>query len=69
MPPTSAAERRAAEGDRPWMRNVPEAVYDGAHIVLSVPPGGETYRITCLTAADESMRIKATFDYQSHGTH
>ena len=48
------------------MRNVPEAVYDGAHIVLSVPPGGETYRITCLTAADESMRIKATFDYQSH---
>ena len=69
FPGIMAAERRAAEGDRPWMRNVPEAVYDGAHIVLSVPPGGETYRITCLTAADESMRIKATFDYQSHGTH
>ncbi len=66
FPGIMAAERRAAEGDRPWMRNVPEAVYDGAHIVLSVPPGGETYRITCLTAADESMRIKATFDYQSH---
>ncbi len=69
FPGIMTAERRAAEGDRPWMRNVPEAVYDGAHIVLSVPPGGETYRITCLTAADESMRIKATFDYQSHGTH
>ena len=69
FPGVMTAERRAAEGDRPWMRNVPEAVYDGAHIVLSVPPGGETYRITCLTAADESMRIKATFDYQSHGTH
>ena len=66
FPGIMAAERRAAEGDRPWMRNVPEADYDGAHIVLSVPPGGETYRITCLTAADESMRIKATFDYQSH---
>ena len=66
FPGIMAAERRAAEGDRPWMRNVPEAVYDGAHIVLSVPPGGETYRITCLSAADESMRIKATFDYQSH---
>ena len=64
FPGIMAAERRAAEGDRPWMRNVPEAVYDGAHIVLSVPPGGETYRITCLTAADESMRIKATFDYE-----
>ena len=69
FPGIMTAERRAAEGDRPWMRNVPEAVYDGAHIVLTVPPGGETYRITCLTAADESMRIKATFDYQSHGTH
>ena len=68
FPGILTAERRAAEGDRPWMRNVPEAVYDGAHIVLSVPPGGETYRITCLTAQDESMRIKATFDYRSHGT-
>ena len=67
FPGVMTAERRAAEGDRPWMRNVPEAVYDGAHIVLTVPPGGETYRITCLTAADESMRIKATFDYRSHG--
>ena len=67
FPGIMAAERRATEGDRPWMRNVPEAVYEGSHIVLSVPPGGETYRITCLAAADESMRIKATFDYRSHG--
>ena len=67
FPGVMTAERRAAEGDRPWMRNVPEAVYEGSHIVLSVPPGGETYRITCLTAADESMRIKAAFDYRSHG--
>ena len=66
FPGVMAAERRAAEGDRPWMRNVPEAVYEGSHIVLSVPPGGETYRITCLTAADESMRVKAVFDYRSH---
>ncbi|MBR3221114.1 MAG: MBL fold metallo-hydrolase [Kiritimatiellae bacterium] len=66
FPGVMSTERRAAEGDRAWMRNVPEAVYEGSHIVLSVPPGGETYRITCLTAADESMRIKATFDYKSH---
>jgi len=66
FPGVMSTERRAAEGDRVWMRNVPEAVYEGSHIVLSVPPGGETYRITCLTAADESMRIKATFDYKSH---
>ena len=66
FPGVMAAERRAAEGDRAWMRNVPEAVYEGSHIVLSVPPGGETYQITCLTAADESMRIKAVFNCQSH---
>ena len=66
FPGVMTAERRAKEGDRPWMRNVPKAVYEGSHIVLSVPQGGETYRITCLTAADESMRVKAVFDYRSH---
>ena len=67
FPGIMAPERRAVEGNRPWMRLVPEAVYEGSHIVLSVPPGGETYRIACLTAADESMRVKAVFDYRSHG--
>jgi len=67
FPGIMAAKRRASEeGGRPWMRNVPEAVYDGAHIVLTVPPGGETYKVTCLTAADETMRVKAVFDYRSH---
>ena len=66
FPGIMAAERRLVEGDRQWMRNVPKAVYEGAHIVLSVPPGGETYRVTCLTAADESMRIKAQFEYRTH---
>jgi len=68
FPGVMPIERRRVEGNRPWMRNVPEAVYEGAHIVLSVPPGGETYKVTCLTAADESMRIKAEFDYRSHDT-
>ena len=67
FPGIMAAERRLTDGGSLWMRNVPEAVYEGAHIVLSVPPGGETYRVTCLTAADESMRIKAAFDYRSQG--
>ena len=65
FPGIMPVERRRAEGSRPWMRNVPEAVYEGSHIVLSVPPGGETYKVTCLTAADESMRIKAEFGYRS----
>ena len=49
------------------MKDVPEAVYDGAHIVLTVPPGGETYNVTCLSAADEAMSVKAVFNYRSYG--
>ena len=50
-------ERRRAEGDRPWMKDVPKAVYDGAHIVLTVPPGGETYSLAFLDARDEEMKV------------
>ena len=66
-PGVMTAERRRAEGGRAWMKDVPEAVYDGAHIVLTVPPGGETYNVTCLSAADEAMRVKAVFNYRSYG--
>ena len=49
-------ERRRAEGDRLWMKDVPKAVYDGAHIVLTVPPGGETYSVAFIDARDEEMK-------------
>ena len=50
-------ERRRAEGGAAWMKDVPEAVYGGAHIVLSVPPGGESYSLAFLDARDEEMRV------------
>ena len=56
-PGIMTAERRRAEGDRPWMKDVPKAVYDGAHIVLTVPPGGETYSLAFLDARDEGMKV------------
>jgi len=33
------------------------AVYDGVHSVVDVPPGGETFTLTLLSAQDEEMRI------------
>ena len=59
-------ERRRAEGNRPWMKDVPKAVYNGAHVILTVPPGGETYSIAFLDARDEEMRTidELRFDSQ-----
>lgn len=33
-------------------------VYEPAHIVLSVPPGGESYSLAFLDASDENMIVK-----------
>ncbi len=58
-PGVMTAERRRAEDRRPWMKDVPEAVYEGAHIALSVPPGGESYSLSFLDARDENMTVKS----------
>ena len=39
-------------GERPWWRFVPDACRTGCHAVVTVPPGGETFRLpTCSTPA------------------
>ena len=58
-------ERRTAEGKRPWMKDVALPSYAGGHIVVDVPPGGEEYTVTYLTAADESMRITGEYHFRS----
>ncbi|MBO7722068.1 MAG: MBL fold metallo-hydrolase [Kiritimatiellae bacterium] len=50
---------------RPWMKKTADPCWEGAHIVLSVPPGGERYTMTCISAADESMTVKAVFDFKT----
>ena len=60
-------ERRRAEGGRAWMKDVPEAVYEGAHIVLSVPQGGERYSLSFLDARDENMMVKSVVEMKSQG--
>ena len=58
-PGVMPAERRRAEGGRAWMKDVPEAVYEGAHIVLSVPPGGDCYSLSFIDAANEDMTVRS----------
>ena len=58
-------ERRRAEGGRAWMKDVPPEVYDGAHVVLTVPPGGERYSISFIDARDEKMTVKGVRWFES----
>ena len=52
-------------GPRPWWRFVPEPCRTGCHVVLSVPPGGETFTMTLLDARDEEMRVTAVCEFET----
>ena len=50
---------------RPWMRKCPDAAWKGMHTVLTVLPGGDRYTMTCLSAADEEMRVVAEYAFEA----
>ena len=52
-------------GELPWWRFVPDACRTGCHAVLTVPPGGETFRLDLLDARDEEMRVAETFEFRT----
>lgn len=62
MLPGGRRERDAAE---PYLADVPPEVDTPAHIVVDVPPGGETYHVACLDASDDRMRVKAVWRAES----
>ena len=53
------------DGERPWWRFVPEACRTGCHVVLTVPPGGETFSMTLVDARDEEMRVAAEYGFST----
>jgi hypothetical protein len=65
-PTVMTEERRKSEGERFWMKDVPEAVYDGAHVVVTVPPGGERYSLSFIGASDEEMLVRSVMHFESH---
>ena len=60
-------KRQVSDGGAEWTRDIAKASYDCGHIVLTVPPGGNDYTVTYLTAADESMTVKSVMNFKSRG--
>ncbi len=58
-------ERRAVHGGKEWMKDVPEASYEGGHIVLNVEKGGKRFSLSYLTVADESMKVRSVLKFRS----
>lgn len=65
LPGCYPAERRAAERDRPWCRDIPPETETGVHVVIDVPPGGASYAISLIDATDESMTVRRVMDFKS----
>jgi hypothetical protein len=57
------AERRWEDLGRPWMGDIPKETYEGAHLVFDVPPGGDSYSLSFITADDESMKVRAVMRF------
>ena len=58
--------RATVEAGAPYFKDIaPECRGLGCHVVLTVPPGGETFDVAFVTAADESMRVLGTRHFAS----
>ena len=65
VPGIFTKERRAEDAGKPWMKDVPAEVYEAAHVVIDVPPGGKTYSMAFLGAADEKMTVRGRMQFRS----
>ena len=57
MPP----DRRSADAGEAWLKDVPAAVFEPCHVVLSVAEGGESYTVSCLGALEDNFIVRAQF--------
>ena len=68
LPEYMPLKRPETKDGRGYLSDVPAVVQaQPCHLVLDVPPGGETYGIHCVSAADESNRLLASFGFFSRG--
>lgn len=64
-PTVFPAYRQKQDAGRGWLKDVAPEAFDAGHVVIDVPPGGETFSVSYLTAEDESMRVRACYDFKS----
>lgn len=58
-------ERRIRDAVRPWLKDVPDACFEGAHVVVDVRPGGKNFSVSLVSAADESMRVASCINMRT----
>lgn len=64
-PGVFTADRRLSDAGRPWMGDIAEETFGGAHVVVSVPPGGREYTVAFLDAGDEAAIVKGEYRFRS----
>ena len=55
-PGVYTAEHRLAAAGKPWLADLAPETFGGAHVVITVPPGGKTYTVEFFDAACEEPR-------------
>ena len=59
MPGILPSNRLAEDAGKPWIAMSEPTCKAGAHVIVDVAPGGESYTVSTVAAADESMRVMA----------
>ena len=59
------AERREEDAGSPWLEDIEDVCFDGAHVVLDVSRGGKEYTLSCLDARDESMTVRSVLHFRT----
>ena len=55
----------AARKGLAWPADLADAVREEMHVVVDVAPGGETYTVNFISAADESMTVRDVLHFRS----
>ena len=61
-------ERRFEDAGKPFLADIASESFNAGHMVLTVAPGGATYRLAYVTADDESMKVTGAYDFVSRET-
>ena len=64
LPGVMCKERRESDKGLAYLADIPECVHTPSHIVIDVPPGGETFKVACLDPVDESCRMKNEWTFK-----
>lgn len=57
--------KRFEMADKSFLSDIAPESFEAGHVVLTVAPGGKTYRLAYVTADDESMKVTGAYDFTS----